>query len=632
MATRSWPGPGPVFAYEWLMASRRWQGYALRSLLVLLLFLGLSGVWLESHDGAGELSIRQQAEIGRAFYGVTTAMLLGLVGLAAPAAAAGSICLDKARGNLTLLFATDLSDAEIVLGKLAARLVPVLGLILCATPVLSIATLFGGIDPVGLVGALLVVLGCAVFGCTLALTLSVWGRKTHEVLMATYVFGILYLLSAPILAAMQRGLPTALWPSWFPTFTDLLQYNPIFLVLAAMEGPPSGMRGVTLWAQARFLGLGLAASAVLVGVASWRIRRVVIRQLGQGERASRRRRASRSIDAIDPERLGRRGRRLVRLHRLLPRPSLDRNPVLWRECRRKRPSRWGLVLWGTYVLLCGGFTLYSIGLMIARRRWGLELGIVVNALQVAGGLLMLSVSAATSLAEERQRGGLDVLMATPLPTRSIVWGKWWGTFRTVPRLLILPSLLTFAMSPFPGHYPFPGHLGGLALMAALILAYGAAITSLGLALATWMPRMGHAVGTTVGLYTMMCIGWIPLSFIIFGDGPEDVGNGVAAGSPPMGVGIYSALLAGDGPGHVFVGQTAWTIFWTLAYGGVALALLLATLGTFNRCLGRVDDPSLFDDDDLALRGGKGEPVGAGLLPAGGHAPKKSVADPLGTEL
>jgi ABC-type transport system involved in multi-copper enzyme maturation permease subunit len=217
-------GLGPVFAFEWLMTARWWQTYAMRSTTVLLLG-AMSIAWLESPAGrtaTGELSIVQQAEVSRAFFGATAMILLGLVGLAAPAAAAGSICQDKARGNLTLLFATDLSDAEIVLGKLAARLVPVLGLILCATPVLSIATLFGGIDPVGLVGALLVVLACAVFGCTLALTLSVWGRKTHEVLMATYVFGILYLLSAPILAGIQSGLPAGWWPSWFPTFLDLL--------------------------------------------------------------------------------------------------------------------------------------------------------------------------------------------------------------------------------------------------------------------------------------------------------------------------------------------------------------------------------------------------------------------------
>src|SRR5262249_23359922 len=102
MAMRSWPGPGPVFAYEWLTASRRWQGYALRSLLVLLLLFGLSGVWLGSHDGAGELSIQQVAEIGRGFYAVTTLIVLGLVGLAAPAARARALCLDKARGKVTL--------------------------------------------------------------------------------------------------------------------------------------------------------------------------------------------------------------------------------------------------------------------------------------------------------------------------------------------------------------------------------------------------------------------------------------------------------------------------------------------------------------------------------------------------
>ena len=114
-ATHSWLGP--VFAYEWLAASRRWQGYALRSLLVLLLLLGLSAVWQEGHDGAGEVSVQRMAGIGRSFYGVMSLILLGLVGLAAQAATAGSICTDKARGNLALLFATDLTDAEIVLGS-----------------------------------------------------------------------------------------------------------------------------------------------------------------------------------------------------------------------------------------------------------------------------------------------------------------------------------------------------------------------------------------------------------------------------------------------------------------------------------------------------------------------------------
>ena len=347
MATNSWPGLGPVFAYEWLTASRRWQGYALRSLLVLLLLLGLSGVWLGSHDGTGELSVEQLAEIGRGFYAVTTLIVLGLVGLAAPAATAGAICLDKARGNLTLLFSTDLTDAEIVLGKLAARLVPVLGLIACAAPVLALATLLGGVDPAMPTGAILVCLACAVFGCTLALTLSVWGRKTHEVLLATYAFGILWLLSAPIWAGLVSMLPR--WaPAWLPGSLALLPYNPVFLALAP-QGVPPGLGPIGLGAQARFCTLGLLTSALLAAAATWRIRAVVIRQAGRGEAT---RRADRPAGA-------RRGP-LARLVRLLPSPSLDGNPVLWREWHRRRPSRWSVAVWGLFGVLSGGFSLWVI--------------------------------------------------------------------------------------------------------------------------------------------------------------------------------------------------------------------------------------------------------------------------------
>ena len=239
-------------------------------------------------------------------------------------------------------------------------------------------------------------------------------------------------------------------------------------------------------------------------------------------------------------------------------------------------------------MLCGGFSLCAIVEMIAGHRPGRDLGVIINSAQVTCGLLLLSASAATSLAEERQRGSLDVLMATPLPTRSIVWGKWRGAFRTVLPLLILPTTLTFVLSLQTGH------VWGTALMVALILAYGAAITSLGLALATWIPQMGRAAAMTIGLYAVVSIGWIPISMLIFGEGSGKDGMGAAAGSPIMGVGAYSSILAGEMPEREFIGQTLWTLFWTIAYSGFALALFLATLATFNRCLGRIDAPSIWE--------------------------------------
>ena len=77
--------------------------------------------------------------------------------------------MDRSRGTLEHMLATDLSDSEIVLGKLAARLMPVLGLIACSLPVLALSTLLGGIDLFALVLAFLVVVVVAVFGCSLAL-------------------------------------------------------------------------------------------------------------------------------------------------------------------------------------------------------------------------------------------------------------------------------------------------------------------------------------------------------------------------------------------------------------------------------------------------------------------------------
>src|SRR5205823_3108006 len=115
--------------------------------------------------------------------------------LAAPGAAAGAVCLDKQRGNLLHLLVTDLTAAEIVLGKLGACLLPILGLLLGSVPLLLATTWLGGVDPDALASSFLVLLGTAVLGCALAFLLSVWLHKPHEVLL------VVYLLEAAVLAA-----------------------------------------------------------------------------------------------------------------------------------------------------------------------------------------------------------------------------------------------------------------------------------------------------------------------------------------------------------------------------------------------------------------------------------------------
>ena len=133
-------GPGPVFAYEWLTTTRRWQLYALRAIFVSSLLIGMMVVWhfTSRRESPGQtVSIDTLASYGEEFYLTIVSIELTLVLLAAPAATAGAVCLDKARGTLDHLLATDLSDAEIVLGKLGVRLVPVVGLIACVLPIMA---------------------------------------------------------------------------------------------------------------------------------------------------------------------------------------------------------------------------------------------------------------------------------------------------------------------------------------------------------------------------------------------------------------------------------------------------------------------------------------------------------------
>src|SRR5262245_58190180 len=179
-------GTGPVFAWEWLRASRRWQIYAVRAAFVLILLAGLIIYWMDEVAGR-TLSLRRMAAVGGNFYVMIVLVQLAVVMLVAPAMTAGAICAERSRGTLSHLLMTDLSAAEIILGKLAARLIPVVGLIACSLPIAAMMTPLGGVDPVLLTGSYAVTIGAAVFAATLGLVFSLWGTKVHEVLVSTYM-------------------------------------------------------------------------------------------------------------------------------------------------------------------------------------------------------------------------------------------------------------------------------------------------------------------------------------------------------------------------------------------------------------------------------------------------------------
>jgi ABC-type transport system involved in multi-copper enzyme maturation permease subunit len=556
-------GLGPVFKFECLSASRRWQYFAGRVFFIGIL-LGALGmvVWNAEAGTRTPTGLRASANAGEKFYLVFITTQLSLLFLVAPAITADAICLDKARGSLLPLLTTDLSSREIILGKLFARFLPILGFVFCGLPVMAICFSMGGIHPEVVFGAFLVSLGIALVGGAAALLLSVWCTKTYEVLLVSYILWIGFLLLLPVSWALPAATPMV-WVKYS---------NPYYLCLA-----PYMVAGAVDIPDFIYFFVGcLACSVFLIVVAIWSLRGVVVRH---GSVISKRR----------PSRTTRWSQRF----RIpwLPRPSLDGNPVLWREWQRRQPSRWVRAVWVLYGMVTFGFSLYVfLNVMFwSRSRQG-ELGALVNAFGVSIGLLLVSVTSVTSLQEERLRGSMDVLLTTPLSTLQVFWGKWWGSFRLVLLLTILPtvlasapSLLVFLGRPGWEGPPIYNIAGSFMLMPLVICCYGASVVSLGLALAIWIKGPGKAMAASVILYLVPAVGFL-LTPLFFNSG-EDFKT---LGSSFMAAGFLTII----GLEPIPIGEFAvipWLMVWCIGYAAAAGFISLMAYRSFDRCLGRMPD-------------------------------------------
>ncbi len=121
-------------------------------------------------------------------------------------------------------------------------------------------------------------------------------------------------------------------------------------------------------------------------------------------------------------------------------------------------------------------------------------------------------------------------------TRSILAGKWWGTFRQVGPVLFWPALLSAGLLLQFGNWP------QYLLLIGVILGYGAVMTSLGLALATWMSRLGRAIALCVTAYVVSSIGWPILIALTW---KESSGPGLLMGCPAIGTFFATALVGPD---------------------------------------------------------------------------------------
>ena len=176
---------GPVFAYEWITSSRRWQSYAVRSGFVAALLLALSSPQDRRTSRRHRCGLAQMAEM---FFVAVSGTQLAIVLLVRRRRPRVRSAWTGTRNAFAHAHDRSFGRRDCA-GQAGGATGSGAGPTGCLLPVMELLTLLGGVDPGALLGGFVVSVGVAVLGCTLAMFFSLWVGKTHEALHG-YVCGL----------------------------------------------------------------------------------------------------------------------------------------------------------------------------------------------------------------------------------------------------------------------------------------------------------------------------------------------------------------------------------------------------------------------------------------------------------
>jgi ABC-type transport system involved in multi-copper enzyme maturation permease subunit len=141
---------GPHFYYDLIRLARKRRNLFLRCGYLLVLLAAWWLVYAEEtvsgHSTHFTNIINIHANLASSFARTIVIVQYVLIIVLTPIYLAGTIIEEKANRTLELLFQTTLTDREILLGKLGARMVHLMSLLLSSLPLLAIISLWGGMD------------------------------------------------------------------------------------------------------------------------------------------------------------------------------------------------------------------------------------------------------------------------------------------------------------------------------------------------------------------------------------------------------------------------------------------------------------------------------------------------------
>jgi ABC-type Na+ efflux pump permease subunit len=307
----------PIYYRELLTATRKpslWGSRVFFAAMLLAIVMATCGAryyWDQEHLSSHDIMARAAFQ---AFMWMLLAYAGVIVGVFS-ARAATSVALEKERRTLDFLLATRLSNAEIVLGKLAACMTYVAAGFAAGLPIMLLLHPLGAIDLRLILLAYVALMTTAFFVIALAIWVSTRANDVRtaggaSVLLMTAWLVLPFLVPLVFTrAGLRLPVPFLTANYW------LLTSSPLSLLFKIGGGatPSSGLVDAVVWMS----GLQLAGGALLV---LWAI---------AGLRSSYRLNVSRDSQSL--------ATRLIRPGwRWRPKPPVGDDPILWRELTTSR--------------------------------------------------------------------------------------------------------------------------------------------------------------------------------------------------------------------------------------------------------------------------------------------------------
>jgi ABC-type transport system involved in multi-copper enzyme maturation permease subunit len=401
---------GPIFAKESYETARAGRYHLFRIIYVTALLVSFWLVWLISTAlSRGRFStLNEVAEAGEAIFHAISTVQIGAVLFLVPIFLCGSVVGEREDKTMDALVLSELTDREIVVGKLTSRVTGLFILILGSAPALSFLALFGGVEPPAIARILAATMLMIIYVAAHSMYFSVTSPSSRAALIRTYSLLAVWLLGVPAIAppllspvgAVNRT--AALLALVNPSAVFLVAYDPF--LFEAMTAKFS------LWFFPALFVLPIAWSLFIVQRAVYRLRAPATYFL----------KTLRQIDILQP--LLRRLRWEIRLERRRLRDELwRRRPVsnpLWQRARRWRVydprGRLGFLQWAIWPVGYGLFLLANMS--------SLSAAVFFLGTAWLGIGLLAAILAATSVVSERRRGFFELILATTMSPRRIVNG------------------------------------------------------------------------------------------------------------------------------------------------------------------------------------------------------------------